>query len=138
MSYLLDTSAWLAHYRKERGSERVQALFRESENRILLASVSVTEFSRRLRDLGASIQQIRETLTRYRHIIWKIVPVDGAVAMSAFEILHHTPQRLPLVDAIIAAAAQSESACLVHRDKHMRSISPLFVRQQDLDAKIAR
>ncbi len=138
MSYLLDTSAWLAHYRKERGSERVQALFHESGNRILLASVSVTEFSRRLRDLGASMQQIRKTVTRYRHIVWKIVPIDGAVAMNAFEILHHTPQRLPLVDAIIAAAAQAEGACLVHRDKHMRSIPPLFVRQEDLDAETAR
>ena len=52
MSYLLDTSALLAHYRQEEGGEEVQALFDDAKTQIVLASVSLVEFARRLRDLA--------------------------------------------------------------------------------------
>ena len=132
MTFLLDTSAWLAHYRQEAGGERVQALFDDPEAEILSVSVCLTEFARRMRDLGASRQQIRETLTNYKHLFSKMVPVDEAVAQTAFEIICGTPQRLPLVDAIIAAAAQLQGACLVHRDEHMRAIPERLILQRDL------
>jgi len=41
-------------------------------------------------------------------------------------------KRLPLVDALIAAAAQAKEAILVHRDAHMRAIPSSLIDQQDL------
>jgi predicted nucleic acid-binding protein len=132
--YLLDTSAWLAHYREETGGERVQALFDDSDAQIMIAAVSLAEFARRLRDLGASRQQITNSLSGYEQLFSRIVQVDETVALAAFEIICRTRQRLPLVDAIIAAAALSQGAYLVHRDEHMRAIPRRFVRQKDLDS----
>ena len=54
MLYLFDTSALLAHYRRESGWQQVQAIFDDDAADILLASVTLTEFARRLRELGAS------------------------------------------------------------------------------------
>ena len=59
MTFLLDTSALLAHYREEVGAEQVQALFDRDDHELLLASVSLPEFARRLRDLGASPEDAR-------------------------------------------------------------------------------
>jgi predicted nucleic acid-binding protein len=134
MNYLLDTSAWLAHFRQEAGGERVQALFNDPEAEILLASLSLTEFARRMRDLGASRQEIGKTLTEYWQLFSRVIPVDEAVALSAIEIASQTQRRLPLVDAIIAAAAESQDACLVHRDEHIRAIAQDLIRQRDLDS----
>ena len=48
LRFLLDTSALLAHSRQERGGARVRMLFEEGDSEILAASVSLTEFARRL------------------------------------------------------------------------------------------
>ncbi|MCX7110926.1 MAG: hypothetical protein NTX45_12525 [Proteobacteria bacterium] len=53
MLYLFDTSALLAHYRREAGWQQVQAIFDDATTDILLASLTLTEFARRLRELGA-------------------------------------------------------------------------------------
>lgn len=133
MRYLLDTSALLAHHRQERGWERVQALFEADEAQILIASVSLTEFGRRLRDLGAHEAVVERTLDDYGLLCTEVAPVDAAVALAAFAIGCRTPRRLPLVDALIAAVAQARDAQLVHRDEHMRAIPPEVVRQNDLE-----
>lgn len=52
MRYLLDTSALLAHYRQESGWETVQALFEDDMAELIIAAITLTEFGRRLRDLG--------------------------------------------------------------------------------------
>ena len=62
MRYVLDTSALLAHYRQEAGWEAVQTLFETDEAELLLASVSLTEFGRRLRELKATPTEVEETL----------------------------------------------------------------------------
>jgi len=49
MRHLLDTSALLAHHRQERGWEMVQAAFEDDEAEIIMASISLPEFGRRLR-----------------------------------------------------------------------------------------
>ena len=54
MPYVLDTSALLAHYRQETGWQPVQALFEADDTELILVSVSLTEFGRRLRELGAT------------------------------------------------------------------------------------
>lgn len=130
--FLLDTSALLVHYRREPGWERVQALFEESDTEILAASVSLTEFARRLRVLGATAEEARQTVVDYRGLLDQLVAVDEAVALTAFDIGCETPQRLPLTDALIAAAAREYDALLVHRDQHMAPIPRSAVEQLDL------
>jgi len=132
MRYLLDTSALLVHHRQERGWEMVQAVFEDDEAEIIVASVSLPEFGRRLRDLGASETVTQETLTSYQLLCTAVAPVDAAVAFAALVIDWRTPHRLPLVDALIAAVAQVRDAMLVHRDEHMRAIPPGLFRQNDL------
>src|SRR4051812_39688346 len=113
MRYLLDTSALLAHYRQEVGWDQIQALFESDEAEIIAASVSLTEFGRRLRELGADETEVEEILTSYQLLFTEVTPVDAAVARAAFSIGCRTPRRLPLVDALIAAVAQSRLAVLV-------------------------
>jgi predicted nucleic acid-binding protein len=130
--YLLDTSALLAHHREENGWERVQAIFEQEGARIFLASVSLTEFGRRLRELGAGDDDISRSIEGYEFLCEEIVAIDRAIAMRAFEVGRLTPQRLPLVDSLIAACADARRAILVHRDHHMKSIPPEIVIQEDL------
>lgn len=135
LRFLLDTSALLAHSRQEPGWARVQALFEESGSEVLAASVSLTEFARRLRELGATAEEARGTVESYQELLNEIVPVDERVAFTAFDIGCETTERLPLADALIAAAARERGACLVHRDRHMTSIPASVVEQIDLSTQ---
>ena len=117
---------------EEPGWARVQALFEESGCEILAASVSLTEFARRLRELGASNEEARGTVEDYRELLDDIVPVDDTVALTAFGIGCAVAERLPLIDALIAAAARERGACLVHRDRHMTPIPAHLLEQIDL------
>lgn len=130
--YLLDTSALLAHFRQELGWETVQGLFEDPEVEVLVASVSLTEFGRRLLELGANETEAGETLSGYQLLFNEVCVIDQTVARAAFVIGCKTPERLPLVDALIAAVAQMKSATLVHRDAHMRQIPSELLNQKDL------
>jgi predicted nucleic acid-binding protein len=77
-------------------------------------------------------------LYEYEALFTDIVPVDAAVAKAALAIGCRTPRRLPLVDTLIAAAAQTRDAILVHRDEHMRPLPINLVRQKELAAKFPR
>lgn len=130
--FLLDTSALLAHSRQEPGWVRVQALFEDGESEVLAASVSLAEFARRLRELGATAEEARRMVEDYQELLDEIVSVDARVALTAFDIGCEVAERLPLVDALIAAAARERGACLVHRDRHMAHIPRGVVEQIDL------
>jgi predicted nucleic acid-binding protein len=134
MTHLLDTSAVLAHVRDEPGAGLVQELFEREGVSVFLCSVTLAELARRLRDLGATPEEAWETIDGYRQAVDGVVQVDEAVARESDRILISTPARLPLVDALIAAAASSRGAVLVHRDAHMRSIPASHVRQLDLES----
>ncbi len=121
-----------AHARKEHGWQRVQALFEEKGTEILAASVSISEFARRLHDLGATIEEAREATAAYHYVLDEVVAVDSQVAWTAFEMGYQTPNRLPLIDALIAAAARERGACLVHRDQHMAPIPQHLITQLNL------
>lgn len=134
MIYLLDTSALLLHFRQEPGAERIQQLFDDEEAVLLVASVSLPEMARRLRDLGASPTDARRVVVAYQATFAEVVPVDALIALAGFDLSAQLPERLPLVDALITAAALSRQACLVHRDAHLRSIPATLLNQLDLGA----
>lgn len=132
MRYLLDTSALLAHFRKEAGWQDVQALFDDDGAELVTASVCLTEFGRRMRALGAARPEVEEALFQYQLLFSHVVAIDLPVARAAFVLGCDTPQRLPLADALIAAAAQVTGAVLVHRDEHMRHIPSELVPQKEI------
>ena len=137
MTYLLDTSALLLHFRQEPGAEHVQQLFDQEEAVLLVASLSLPEMARRLRDLGSPPTDARRVVVEYRATFAEVVPVDATVALASFDLSVQLPERLPLVDALIAAAALSRQACLVHRDKHLRTIPASILPQLDLGSSPA-
>ena len=61
----------------------VQAMFEADEAEIIVASVTLPEFGRRLRDLGAPDTVARETLTSYQSLCTVVAPLDPAVALAA-------------------------------------------------------
>ena len=134
MTCLFDTSALLIHHRGEPGAEQVQKIFDQLDIEVLIASVSLAELARRLREFGAPVEEIEQVVQRYRRIANAVVAVDAEVAMASYELICQLPRRLPLVDALISAAARSRGAVLVHRDKHMRAIPSELLTQIDLEA----
>ncbi len=113
-------------------------MFEDDESEVLATSVSLTEFARRLRELGATAEEARRTVEDYLELLDEIVPIDERVALTAFDIGCAVTERLPLVDALIAAAAREREACLVHRDQHMAHIPESLVEQIDLAMELKR
>ena len=63
MTVVLDTSALLAHHRDEEGADGVQSLFEDANIELLIASVTLTEFGRRMLELGAITRAINDANT---------------------------------------------------------------------------
>lgn len=135
MRALLDTSALLAHYRQEAGWERVQALFEQEDATLYLCVLSLPEFGRRLYDLGASSDEVAETLSAYCALFDELLPIDEQTARKALDISRAAPARLPLVDALIAAVAALVQATLVHRDRHLSAVSETLLTSLDLSTE---
>ena len=128
MIVVLDTSALLAHHRDEEGADRVQSLFEHSTTELLIASVTLAEFGRRMLELGASSEEILKTLSDYKHLLDGVISIDEEIAMKAFSLAEHTTKRIPLVDSLIAAVACLKKATLIHRDQHFESISKSLLK----------
>ena len=132
MTVLLDTSALLIHFFKEPGGDRVQGILADGSNRILIASVCITELARRLVAMGHGVEEARTTSLSYASLAEEVVSVDTAVAVRAFELSTLSRERLPLVDAVIAACASLAEATLLHRDAHFRALPESLVRMMDV------
>lgn len=122
---LLDTTALLAHFLDEPGADQVHQFIEGSETEILICAVSVAEFARRLVALGDSVEEARSRALDYAGLCDAVVPVDTVLGTRAFELAAGAAVRVPLVDSLIAAAAQLNDATLVHRDPHFRKIASL-------------
>lgn len=103
------------------------------EDALLICSVSLAELARRLRDLGASPGEAWTLISDYVQAADEVVPVDQEVAHESYRLSVSATTRLPLADALIAAAACIRQAVLVHRDNHMRGVAGV-VQQLHLDA----
>jgi predicted nucleic acid-binding protein len=136
VTHLLDSSALLALYYDEGGSQQVRQLFEEDDTPILLSVLSVSEFWSRLKSEGHE-SAFESEWKQQQQLFDHILNVDWSVTERAIAIRRATPARLPMVDALIAATASLHNAVLVHRDPHFRAIPPKLLRQLDIDPSAA-
>lgn len=78
---------------------------------------------------------MEEALNAYSLLFDELLPVTPEVTRIALALIRGAPQRLPLVDALIAATALLAEATLVHRDQHLARLPSDRLRQRDLDAE---
>lgn len=126
---LLDTTALPVHYLDESGVDQVHHVLEDTDTELFMCAVSVTEFARRLVTLGETPAAARERALDYAGLCDSVVPVDTAVSVRAFELASAAPSRIPLVDALIAAAAHLSEASLVHRDARFRTLTAIQQRE---------
>ncbi len=122
MGYLLDTSALLAHYRNEPGADRVQEILESAEAEIYISSLSIAEFARSMKNLGMDTAAARTAALEYTGLCDKVINIDTAAAVRAYEIAAECETRLPLIDALIASCASTTETILVHKDPHFDAI----------------
>lgn len=82
--------------------------------------------------LGATVDLAAQTIKDYELLMSEVVSVDADIANVAFVIGSETPQRLPLTDALISAAAKVRGCVLIHRDNHMATIPVGLLAQRQL------
>jgi predicted nucleic acid-binding protein len=133
LTYLLDTSAWMAHIFQEPGWEHVNSLFDEDDASIGICAVSLAELQSRLKSLGRD-EQFESLWDFYRPLFDRIVPVDESVALRAIAIKRAATDRLPSLDAFIAGAASLYEAVLIHRDAHFQCVPADRLKQRMLSA----
>jgi predicted nucleic acid-binding protein len=105
-----------------RGLERVHALISDDDSEVFIASLSVTEFSRRLAAIGIGKDAAREAALSYANLMTSVIPVDTAISIRAIELGFLSRERLPLANALIAACASMTESVLVHSDGHFGHI----------------
>ena len=91
--------------------------------------MTVAELRARLNAEVADQAETAVALDAYPNELRVCLPVDRAVAELAWQVRESTPDRIPLVDALIAATARAAGAVLVHRDPHMAKIPKGLVEQ---------
>lgn len=135
MSYLLDTSALVAHFFEEPGARETQAIFDLGRDEVAVSAVSVAEFETRLSQEGMDEDERVFACLNYFSLLARVLPVMQRTGHIAAELRSRTPERLPLVDALIAATAKEHDLMLVHRDTHMAVIPASDVSQLVLPPK---
>ena len=135
ITHILDTSAVLAHYLKEPGAEDVNRILSHGPEEVGLSVVSLPELRTRLGDLVPDAQEAERVFRSYTDVLATSLPATRATANAAIELRAKVRPRLPLVDALIVAAAKERDAVLVHRDPHMAVIPGNLVKQLTLPPK---
>lgn len=131
MTYLFDTSAWLAHLFGEPGVAEIGTIFDDPQARVSISVLSLPEMYGRLKALNrqeewASVREI------YAALFSRTLDVDEPIAQAAIVLRAGTTPRLPTVDALIAATAVVHKLTLVHRDPHIAAILDERLRQMKL------
>ena len=130
-TYLLDTSAWLAHVFGEPGADQVTTLFEDPDATIALSALSILEAHARFQVRGRD-DDFGEMLETYRQLLSRIYPADEAVVLRALILRRAAAARLPAMDSLIAATAVYHNATLVHRDPHFAGLPENQPRQLTL------
>ncbi|MFP4165879.1 MAG: type II toxin-antitoxin system VapC family toxin [Opitutales bacterium] len=120
MNHFLDTTALVAHALAEAGGSEAQALIANEEHEFFISPLSLFELASVLKQNG-SIEYIPIYWETYRQVA-EVIPVDAALAESAWDLREKIGKRIPIADAIIASASKLVEATLVHRDPHLAQI----------------
>ena len=112
----------MAHFLAEPGGERVTQLLARGPGSVALAAPGWPELERRLDELIPEPAEAARIFRHYTETLCAMVPLDEAAARAAIRIRHSCPNRLPLVDALIAGCAMAAGLILVHRDSHLDAI----------------
>lgn len=131
MTHLLDTSALLVFLLGESGADRVQALFDDERNGIAVSVLTKSELWARLKSLGSE-SKFGTIWAENRKMFEAVLPVTEDVAEASNTLRGRCRDRIPTVDALIAATAIVHGLTLVHRDTHMQVIPARLLRQMDL------
>jgi predicted nucleic acid-binding protein len=131
VTFLFDTSTLLLHYFKAPGSDWIHRIMTDTTNAIMIAAVSITELGRRLVATGCDPTEARSVALSYAAMCERVISVDTAASVRAFELGVASRARIPLVDALIAACASIADATLVHRDDHFLAIPADLLCQVD-------
>jgi hypothetical protein len=75
----------------------------------------------------------RVVALEYAALADRVISVDTALSIRAFELGSASTKRLPLIVALIASAACLHDAILIHRDPHFGSIPTELLRQELLE-----
>lgn len=129
ITHVLDTSALLAHYFDEPGAEEVERLWSSRAGKPAICAVTVTELKVRLQEELIEGGEGLEAAEAYLNELTVCLPVDRATAELAWQLRESVSERIPLVDCLIAAAARSVDAVLVHCDPHLSRIPREVVKQ---------
>lgn len=135
MSHLLDTSALLAHFFDEPGAQETQAILDQGRDHAAACAVTVAEFEGRLLQEGIDEDERIVASLHYFGLLARVLPVTQQTGHLAAELRERSPERLPLVDALIAATAKQHALTLVHRDAHMAAIPSDELAQLKLPSK---
>jgi len=133
MTHLLDTSAFLAFFFDEKGSEQVRSLFEDNDNKVAISVLTRLEFWARLKALRRE-KNFETEWHLTTSLFDAILGIDDAVADCAVALRRLATRRLPTIDALIAATASVRGLVLVHRDPHFRAIPATRLAQLDLGA----
>ena len=133
MTHLLDTSAVLLHFMGEPGGDRVGEWLGRGPDKTAIAAPSVVELASRLAELVRNEREERRILGLYTRELTTLVPVDEESAIAAIALRRASPERLPLVDALIAGCAGARGLVLVHRDRHLAAIPQSALRSVYLE-----
>ncbi len=129
ISHVLDTSAVLAHYFDEPGADIVEQLWTDDTCAVGISVVAVAELRTRLLQESRDDVEAAAAVHAYLDELLVCIPVDRATAELASQLRLSVPERLPLVDSLIAASARERGAILVHRDQHLAQIPEGLVQQ---------
>jgi predicted nucleic acid-binding protein len=122
VTHLLDTSAILAHFLGEPGSDTVAKLLAGGPETAALAAPSWAELDRRLGELIPDAAEARRIRLLYTRDLCAFIPLDEAAVDAAMDIQRAAIKRLPLIDTLIAGCAAAHNLILVHRDEHLATI----------------
>ncbi len=132
LTYVLDTSAWIAHIQQEPGWKTISALLRDGERQVGISALSLIELYGRLRSFNQE-KEFEHILEDYRDLLLLIIPVDAEVALRAIALRQAATARFPAIDSLIAATAAHYEAILVHRDPHFLTIPNKSLKQKLLE-----
>lgn len=135
MTHVCDTSVLLAHYLKEPGGERFDALALDDHAVVGISTLTLYELETRLTQEGLSRADRGRVIRRYVSVVHAVIPVTAEIAALAAALREESSSRVAAVDCLIAATALSLGAVLVHRDAHFAALPEGRPAQESLPEK---